>query len=352
MTVYRDSKRIVGTNADRIGTPAVSGGWKEVGRTTLGSATSTIDVTSLDDKRYYMVLTDAVPDSGTLFGAVQLNADSGNNYAYRQSRNGGADSPATSNTSYQSGPAVTASPYFCVDYLSNLSSKEKLGILNNVNSASGAGSAPNRMEQVHKHAQTSNPITSYKASIAAGTATNFASGSEVVVLGWDPDDTHTDNFWEQLADVTLSSAGDTIDSGTITSKKYVWIQIFQKATGSTNYNLQFNSDTGSNYSYRASYNGGSDASRTSQSKCLGNEGSAVTTSAFHNIFIVNNSANEKLSISQTVRQETAGAGTSPNRQETVGKWTNTSSQITSVQLTNSDSGSFDTGSIIKVWGSN
>ena len=42
MSIYRDSKRIVGTNADRIGTDAISGRWKEVGRTTLGSAGDTI----------------------------------------------------------------------------------------------------------------------------------------------------------------------------------------------------------------------------------------------------------------------------------------------------------------------
>ena len=63
------------------------------------------------------------------------------------------------------------------------------------------------------------------------------------------------------------------------------------------------------------------------------------------------SSEEKLSISHTVRQETAGAGTAPNRQETAGKWTNTSADITGVQLTNSDSGSFDTGSNLTALGS-
>ena len=31
-------------------------------------------------------------------------------------------------------------------------------------------------------------------------AGSFDSGNEVVVLGWDPADTHTDNFWEELVD--------------------------------------------------------------------------------------------------------------------------------------------------------
>jgi hypothetical protein len=51
---------------------------------------------------------------------------------------------------------------------------------------------------------------------------------------------------------------------------------------------------------------------------------------FTNMFIVNNSANEKLIIAHTVYQNTAGAGTAPNRWEAVGKWANTSAQITAM----------------------
>jgi hypothetical protein len=72
---------------------------------------------------------------------------------------------------------------------------------------------------------------------------------------------------------------------------------------------------------------------------------------FINGFIINNSANEKLVISNSIEQNTAGAGTAPQRREAVGKWAYTSGQITSVQITRSGAGSFDTGSIIKVWGS-
>ena len=61
MTLYNDSKRIVGTNTDRVGSTAslpVGGvaGWKEVARTTLGSANTDILVSSIPDKKYYMIL--------------------------------------------------------------------------------------------------------------------------------------------------------------------------------------------------------------------------------------------------------------------------------------------------------
>ena len=53
-----------------------------------------------------------------------------------------------------------------------------------------------------------------------------------------------------------------------------------------------------------------------------------------------------------LQRNTAGAGTVPRRKEVVGKWSNTSNQINIVEYLQSEAGSFDTGSFIKVWGSN
>ena len=36
---------------------------------------------------------------------------------------------------------------------------------------------------------------------------SWASSSEMVVLGWDESDTHTTNFWQELADTTFTSSG-------------------------------------------------------------------------------------------------------------------------------------------------
>ena len=97
MTVkYLDSKRISGITADRTGTPevpAVSGGWKELGRTTLGSAGDIIDVSSLPDKRNYMDLPSAIA-SGTIDARFRLgngSVDTGSNYARRSSEIGGSE---------------------------------------------------------------------------------------------------------------------------------------------------------------------------------------------------------------------------------------------------------------------
>ena len=288
---FLDSKRIVGTNADRTGTDAISGGWKELGRTTLGSSGDTISVSSLADKRYLMILTNQYGTGGDTVSQLGLgnsSIDSGSNYARRASNNGGADSAVANRSYIFESMDVTQTGMFAVDIIANKSDKEKLGIRNVVyQNTAGAGNAPKREENYGKWANTSNVIDIIRDNNTA--AGSFTSGSEIVVLGYDPDDTHTDNFWEQLADVTLSSASDTLSSGTITAKKYLWVQTYVKATGGTvEPDSRFNNDnSGTNnvsgtYADRYSVNGGSDATGTSLNK--GVRGSGVPVSAFFNDF--------------------------------------------------------------------
>ena len=172
----------------------------------------------------------------------------------------------------------------------------------------------------------------------------------MVVLGWDSGDSHTDNFWEELASVELGSASSELSSGTITAKKNLWIQCWSKRTGANDMRFRFNNDSGSNYANRKSSDGGTDATITSATS-----NSYLTLSgakpSFLNMFVVNNASNEKLCIYHVVHNGTSGAGTAPNRQEWVGKWTNTSDQITEIDIS-PDGGNLDTGSFIKVWGSN
>ena len=340
--------RIRGTSAEKpaFGLAAGSvGGWVEVGRTTLGSAGDTISVASLTDKRYYKVLFNTYDASGTANAYIRLNSDSGTNYAWRRSNEGGSDSTTiNSSTPYLSADEDN----FGVYYIANLTAKEKLIQGYTVYSpTTGAANAPGRDEVVAKWANTSAAIN----TIDIKTGASFAANSEVVVLGWDPTDSHTTNFWEELASVELGSAGDTIDSGTISAKKYLWVQCAYKASGTVVANIRYNSDSGSNYSFRDNDNGSESTSINESRAGYMGAGSGSTTQ-FGNAFIINNSANEKLSIVHTINQNAAGAGTAPSRREHVAKWNNTSSQITSIQMVNTAGGSFDTGSIMKVWGSN
>ena len=343
--------RIRGTTAEKATlVPVVTGtgGWKEVARTTLGSATSTIDVSSIPDKRYYMVLMDytQTSDFAGLHRLGNSTIDGGNNYHNRQSSNGATD--ATSQATYvrldngwQSGDRKLV-----VEYIANLASKEKL-IMNHMarSVTTGTGQIPQRSEVVSKWSNTSNVLDKFQMMNGG----NYASGSEVVVLGWDEDDTHTTNFWEELASVELSTTNGTLDSGIFTAKKYLWVQVYLNATSAVEQRMRFNSDSGSNYSFRFSSNGATDGTAINDSNMLvGNGG--ISKPSFTNIFIINNSANEKLAISHNVYQNSTGAGTAPDRFEAVNKWANTSSQITSIQLFNASGGVYQSGSMIKVWG--
>ena len=336
--------------AHRAGVAAAVGGWVELARTTLGSPNATIDVTSLADKRYYMFLINDTRTAAATDGFLRLNSDTGSNYAQRNSTGGGADATSVNAAGMGYNVDTAIDQNLTVGYVSNLSAKEKLAIYHRVNrNAVGEANAPQRREWVGKHAQTSNPVTAL--GINSGGSNTYSTGSEVVVLGWDPADVHTNNFWEELSSTTLGSAGDNISSGTITAKKYLWVQCMTIGSGTKRQLMTFNNDTSTNYSYRFSDDGGSDGTSVSRANIpvYGNNNSVID---FSNTFIINNSAQEKLVITHGMDGNTSGAGNAPIRQESVGKWDNTSAQITEIDIDNPESGSFDTGSILKVWGSN
>ena len=328
----------------------VVGGWKELARTTLGSASNTITVSSLPNKRYYMYLMNLSSDGndGTRFGNGSV--DTGFNYASRESRNGGADSTRTSSDGFYNNLAGGYLKSFHVGYVANYSTKEKLAFVHGVGqNTAGAGNAPIRHESFGKWTNTSNSLNIIQGLDLGGGNNN--SGDEVVVLGWDPADTHTTNFWTELASADLSGgASATLSSGTFTAKKYLWVQAYLKHTGSNPSPLwRFNSDSGNNYASRQSLNGGAEDVEASISH-LDIFGTTASSSGFINMFIINVSSKEKLVIAHHNLQNTAGAGNAPARGEHAVKWANTSSQITSISATTSIN-TFGTASAIKVWGS-
>ena len=345
MVEWLAGNRITGTSTERTTTTgfnpvdAVAGGWKELGRTTLGSDTA-LDLSSIADKRYYMVLTNCLDSAPSGDYRQRFNADSGLNYSDRGAQNGTVFTEINKNVMFMGGLSPTN--LLSVQYISNLSSKEKLSMNWAVDEATaGAGTAPDRFENVHKWTNTASVINRIQSS------GNYNTGSELVVLGWDPADEHTTNFWEELASVELGSAGDNLSSGTITAKKYLWVQAYCIASGAIDMKLTWNNVSTSTYAQRRSINGGADATATSQANVYT---APDNTNYFLNMFFVNDGSNEPLGMIHAVHQNTAGAATAPQRSETVCKNSNTT-QITEIDIDNSAAGSFDTGSIIKVYGS-
>lgn len=329
----------------------VVGGWKELGRHTAGGASTTMTVSSIPNKRYYMILYYDKGIAGAPARYINFNSDTGSNYARRQSIGGAADGTSVSQTILNAFAANNVWPQFAVQYYSNLSTKEKLLISqSNDQGTAGAANVPGRVEWVAKWANTTNAID----DITVTCSSNFPSGSEIVVLGWDPADTHTTNFWEELASVDLTGgAASTIDSGTFTAKKYLWWQFFtDEVSSNSRVDGTFNSDT-TTYSSRVSENGVADVTSTSDayfkiSNGVYNSGVPI----FANGFTINNSSNEKLSITNLTSSGSAlGATNAPYRTEGVSKHDNTGSQITSIQI-NTSVGNWGTGTLLKVWGSN
>jgi hypothetical protein len=270
--------------------------------------------------------------------------DTGNNYVSRRSENGGSDSTTGARPNMILADIQSSTQSFGVNYFANKLNKEKLQLGHMVyQGTAGAGNAPARTESANKW--TGSAVMD-RLSYDQG---SWLSGSEMVVLGWDPADTHTSNFWEELASVELGSTADEMDTGTFTAKKYLWIQAFVKGSGTQdNTSFRFNGDTGNNYAWRDSANGASDTTVVNYNYLRPT--TSDRTNSLTNTFIVNNSANEKLLISHAVKFTTAGAGTAPERNEMVGKWANTSSQITQIKYIQFGAGDMDTGSTLKVWG--
>ena len=325
--------------------------WVELGRTTLSGSSDTIAVTSLAAKPYMMVLGHGI-NSGQIQNNMRFNNDSGNNYANGYSNDGGSNSNFTSQAYVVNSDTYT-SDIFQTDFIMNESDQEKIGTGQVIaQNAAGAGTAPRRTEYGLKWANTSDSITS--VSLINTGSGDYASGSEVVVLGYDPDDTEGTSVWEELKSVELTSNGN-LSTGTFTAKKYLMVQTYFKPTSANTSGMVMNNDTAYNYANRRSKNGGTDETRTSSDSLAGiqingnyNEGDW----ALHTSFIINKSDKEKLSINEFNAQNTAGAGNAPERVESVGKWTNTSSQITEIDITDGAGGALTltSGSRIKVWG--
>ena len=346
MVEWLAGNRIRGTSTERTSTTGfnpVSGGWKELTRVTLGSTSTTMTTPTFTNKRYYKVLVHGIQSSGSVETGLQVNSvTGGGKYASRLSVDGGTERTAINANYIADGWFSDPNEYISEINIANLAGKEKLiiGHTGGANTA-GAGTAPKRMEWVGKFVPS--PDVDVSSILITGSGT-FAVGSEIVVLGWDPADTHTTNFWEELDDSSWSTGGSWT-SGTFTSKKYLYVQFYTEGGAGSSY-FRFNGDSGSNYANRYSINGGADSTITGQPESyLG----AIDGLSFHNLLIINNASNEKLFKHNRVSRSTAGASNSPKRMESVGKWANTSNQITSITVTTAGGGNFTAGNM-KVWG--
>lgn len=157
--------------------------WEEVGRTTLAIAGDVITVSAIPARKFLMVIGRFQDTGGTINGSLTVNGDTGTNYAYRTSGNGGADSTTVSNASIGIAAVTVACPWHCLITINNISGDEKTMISHTSHAGTaGAGNAPSRSEVAAKWV-TGTQISSMTIT-NSGTG-DYAIGSELIVLGHD-----------------------------------------------------------------------------------------------------------------------------------------------------------------------
>lgn len=331
----------------------VVGNWKEAGRTTLGSAADEIEVTGLAADRYYQYLYHLIP-SGEITDDMQMGNttfSTGTVYSQTFSRDGAADTAEASQTSLDVGSPASSNDKFGTGFICNFSSREKYlvnygGIDRNT---AGAANPPNRMMSGGKFDFTSNPID--RIRMTNNGAGSYDTNSELVILEWDPADTHgvADNAWEQLDQVTLGVAGDNIDFQDVPVRKYYWLWCYAENAGSIRPQMRFNNNSSTVYADRRALNSGADVTQGSRSSILPDI-TVITSPVQLNMFIINVSGREKLIIGHTETQNTAGAINAPSRTDFSSKMALTSSAINDILIFQNESGSFGTNTIATLWG--
>lgn len=170
---------VTATKIDWASTGADGGiWWEEIARTTLGTAGLTLTVSGIPNRKYLKVLLSGIHAAGAYVN-MTFNGDSSTNYAMRYistSAFGAAVSASQIGALYNNAAAGTSSA--AIDIL-NPATAVKTG--NSVGGEGGtsAATAPTQTNMTFKWVNTSDAIS----SITFTATSNFAIGSEVVVLG-------------------------------------------------------------------------------------------------------------------------------------------------------------------------
>ena len=303
--------------------------WERLAHVALSGAGDSLASGTFTAKKSIKVIVHIIA-SGDVEPRFRFNGDSGANYSYRKSSNGGSDGTSTSIT-YADTYGGNAGNTYIVSEITNISAKEKLMITHTMGTTAGAGNAPDRREYVQKWANTSAQITSIEVS--NGGSGDFAIGSYITVLG-----------------AKEAATSDTITVSDLTAKKHLMIQAKIVATGAVNTLWRFNNDSGSNYSNRHSENGGSEDVEVSIAHLDIYNATDDDDVGFFTMNVINEASKEKLVIAEVVGNNANGAGNAPTRDEHVAKWANTSNAITRVDVVNTQGGSYAEGSEVTVYG--
>ena len=139
--------------------------------------------------------------------------------------------------------------------------------------------------------------------------------------------------WGKLGSDTLTGTNVNMTTGAFTQKKFMNILYYSIPTSSMTPVWSFNNDSGTEYAARDSRNGGSDALNTSGGGHNMAPAMPDITPSVVVMYQNNIATEEKLTIAFICFQNTAGAGSAPQRVEFTGKYTETTNPITDMDVT-------------------
>ena len=157
--------------------------WQKLDSKTNGSSTTLVSDT-FDARTFLQTMTNA-ENSSSDDASFQYNTETGTQTtnAIRFSEDGGADTTGGSQDASPIKVSQDANPFFNVSYIINIDSEEKLLIGFAVEQGtSGAGNVPTRDEIVSK-STISDQITKITVSDSNGNSNNFATDSNLSILG-------------------------------------------------------------------------------------------------------------------------------------------------------------------------
>lgn len=149
---------------------------------TLVTPGDIMTISDLVPKKFGVILLHFI-SSGTCNSVMRFNNDSTNEYANRQSDNGATDGTQGS-TNGLTDTGSPAADFFSVNYLCDISDKEKLIIQSQLDPITvGAGTAPNRREQVSKYVPSESTIN--EIDVVNTQSGSFDTDSNLSELGTD-----------------------------------------------------------------------------------------------------------------------------------------------------------------------
>lgn len=160
--------------------------------------------------------------------------------------------------------------------------------------------------------------------------------------------------YELLCQNTLTGNSSTLACSSFSARNFLKVDLYLPITMTGTGvlpSIQFNGDTGNNYSYRTEVNGGADTTLTATNKCqltttANNEGGSFTS-----MTVINYPTTKKLSHIDTDGYLNRATISAPTKIVSVCKWENTANQVTTITaIIISGTDLYNTGARISVWG--